>query len=122
MTDLTQMSLIEAAEAVRSKTVTASELLEASLARIEQTDAAVGAFASVQADAARADAASLDRGEPGGPLHGVPVALKDLFFTQGVATEANCEALRGFTPDVDATAVSRLRSAGAVIVGKTNTH
>lgn len=122
MTDLTQMSLIEAAEAVRSKTVTASALLEASLARIEQTDAAVGAFASVQADAARADAASLDRGEPGGPLHGVPVALKDLFFTQGVATEANCEALRGFTPDADGTVVSRLRSAGAVIVGKTNTH
>ena len=122
MTGLTQMSLTEAAAAVRSKTVTASELLEASLARIEQTEPTVGAFASVQADAARADAARLDRGEVRGPLHGVPVALKDLFFTRGVATEANCDALKGFTPDTDATVVSRLRDAGAVIVGKTNTH
>ena len=122
MTDLTQMSLIEAAEAVRSRTATASELLEASLARIEQTDAAVGAFASVQADAARADAARLDRGEATGPLHGVPVAVKDLIFTQGTPTEANCAALREFTPERDATVVSRLRAAGAVIIGKTNTH
>ena len=122
MTGLTQMSLTEAAAAVRSKTVTASELLEASLARIEQSEPAVGAFASVQADAARADAARLDRGEVRGPLHGVPVALKDLFFTRGVATEANCDALKGFTPDTDGTVVSRLRDAGAVIVGKTNTH
>ena len=122
MSDLTLMSLTEAAQAVRSKTVTASELLEASLARIEQTEPTVGAFASVQADAARADAARLDRSAAQGPLHGVPVALKDLFFTRGVATEANCDALRGFIPDTDATVVSRLREAGAVIVGKTNTH
>ena len=122
MTELTHMSLAEAARAVRSRKVTATELLEACLARIEQTEPAVGAFASVQADAARADAARLDRGEAQGPLHGVPVALKDLFFTRGLATEANCDALRGFTPDADATVVSRLRDAGAVIVGKTNTH
>ena len=122
MSELIQMSLTEAAEAVRSKTVTASELLEACLTRIEETEPAVQAFASVQAESARADAARLDRGEPQGPLHGVPVALKDLFFTRGVATEANCEALGGFTPDTDATVVGRLRDAGAVVVGKTNTH
>ena len=122
MTDLTQMSLTEAAEAVRSKTVTASDLLEACLARIEQTDPSVGAFASVQAGAARAEAARLDECEALGPLHGVPIALKDLFFTQGVPTEANCAALKGFTPERDATVVSRLREAGAVIVGKANTH
>ena len=87
-----------------------------------QTDGSVGAFASVQADAARADAARLDTAEAGGPLHGVPIALKDLIFTQGVPTEANCAALAGFTPAHDATVVSRLRAAGAVIVGKTNTH
>ena len=122
MTELTQLSLVEAAEAVRSKEVTAAELLEACLARIERTEATVGAFASVQAEAARADAARLDRSEALGPLHGVPVALKDLFFTRGVATEANCAALEGFVPDRDATVVSRLRDAGAVVVGKTNTH
>ena len=122
LTEPTRMSLTEAVAAVRAKTVTAAELLEACLARIEETDPAVGAFASVQADAARAQAARLDRSDPLGPLHGVPVALKDLFFTAGVPTEANCDALKGFTPDRDATVVARLRDAGAVIVGKTNTH
>ena len=122
MTELNQLNLTEAAGAVRAKKVTASELLEACLARIEQTDAPIGAFASLQAEAARAEAARLDNSQVLGPLHGVPVALKDLFFTQGVPTEANCAALEGFTPDRDATVVSRLREAGAVIVGKTNTH
>ena len=122
MTELTQMSLTEAAEAVRAGRVTAADLVEACLARIEQTDAAVGAFASVQADEARAEADRLDRGATSGPLHGVPVALKDLVFTEGVPAEANCAALAGFTPDRDATVASRLRAAGAVIVGKTNTH
>ena len=122
MTELTQMSLAEAAGAVRVREVTAVELLDACLARIEQTEPAVSAFASIQADAARTTAEQLDRGEIRGPLHGVPIALKDLFFTVGVPTEANCEALRGFVPDHDATVVGRLRDAGAVIVGKTNTH
>lgn len=122
MTELTQMSLTEAAEAVRAKAVTATDLVEACLDRIGQTDGSVGAFASVQADEARAEAARLDRGEASGPLHGVPIALKDLFFTEGVPTEANCAALEGFIPDHDATVVRRLRAAGAVIVGKTNTH
>ena len=122
MTELTQMSLTEAAAAVRTGKATATDLVEACLARIEQTDGSVGAFASVQADEARAEAARLDRAAASGPLHGVPIALKDLIFTQGVLTEANCQALAGFTPDRDATIVSRLRAAGAVIVGKTNTH
>ena len=122
MTELTQMSLREAAEAVRARRVTATDLVEACLTRIEQTDASVGAFASIQADEARAEADRLDRCEASGPLHGVPVALKDLIFTEGIPTEANCAALKGFTPDLDATIVSRLRGAGAVIIGKTNTH
>ena len=122
MTELTQLSLTEAAEAVRAGRVTATDLVEACLARIEATEPRVGAFASIQADGALAEAARLDRGEVSGPLHGVPVALKDLFFTRGVATEANCDALKGFIPEADATVVSRLRDAGAVIVGKTNTH
>ena len=122
MTELTQMSLTEAAEAVRARKVTATDLVEACLARIEQTDGSVGAFASVQADAAHAEATRLDEGGASGPLHGVPIALKDLIFTRGVPTEANCAALEGFTPEHDATVVTRLRAAGAVVVGKTNTH
>lgn len=119
---LTGLTLAEAAKAVRSRDVSAAELLDACLARIDQTEPAVRSFASLQAEAARVAAAELDCSEVRGPLHGVPVALKDLFFTEGVPTEANCEALRGFVPDRDATVTARLREAGAVIVGKTNTH
>lgn len=122
MTEPTQMSLAAAAQAIRARDLSAVELLDACLASISQTEPAVNAFASIGADAARAVAQQLDGGGIAGPLHGVPIVLKDLFFTQGVPTEANCEALRGFVPDYDATVVHRLRQAGAVIVGKTNTH
>jgi aspartyl-tRNA(Asn)/glutamyl-tRNA(Gln) amidotransferase subunit A len=122
MTEPTQMSLASAAQAIRARDLSAVELLDACLTSIEHTEPTVNAFASIEADAARAVAQQLDGGGIAGPLHGVPVALKDLFFTQGVATEANCDALRGFVPDFDATVVHRLRQAGAVIVGKTNTH
>ena len=119
---LAGLSLAAAASAVRDGDVTAVEMLDACLARIDETEPAVSAFASVQADAARARAARLDRSAIQGPLHGVPVALNDLVFAEGVPTEANCEALRGFVPDRDSTVAARLRNAGAVIVGKTNTH
>ena len=122
MTEPTLMSLASAAQAIRARDLSAVELLDACLARISRTEPTVSAFASVGADAARAAARQLDGGGIAGPLHGVPIALKDLFFTEGVATEANCDALRGFVPDHDATVVHRLRQAGAVIVGKTNTH
>ena len=122
VTRLTGLTLAEAAKAVRSRDISAVELLDACLARIDQTERSVRSFASLQAEAARVAAAELDRSEIRGPLHGVPVALKDLVFTEGVPTEANCEALRGFVPDRDATVTARLRDAGAVIVGKTNTH
>lgn len=122
MNDLLSLDMTEAAQAVRSGKASAQGLLDACLARINETDGLVGAFASLQVDLARQRARELDATEPNGPLHGVPIALKDLFFTAGVATEANCEALSGFVPDHDATVVARLRAAGAVIIGKTNTH
>lgn len=121
-TQLTGLTLAEAADAVRNRDISAAELLDACLARIDQTEPSVHSFASLQTETARATAAQLDCSEIRGPLHGVPIALKDLVFTQGVPTEANCEALRGFVPDRDATVTARLREAGAVIVGKTNTH
>lgn len=122
MDDLLRLTMTDAAEAVRSGRTTARALVDACLARIEATDGLVGSFASLQAEVAQHAAKELDAGEPIGPLHGVPIALKDLFFTAGVATEANCRSLSGFTPDRDAGVVSRLRQAGAVVIGKTNTH
>ncbi|MCY4632592.1 MAG: amidase [bacterium] len=122
MDDLLTLTLTEAADAVRSGRTTSRALVEACLARTDATDGLVGSFASLQAEAAQQAARELDAGEPVGPLHGVPVALKDLFYTAGVATEANCRSLEGFKPDRDASVVSRLKAAGAVIIGKTNTH
>ena len=122
MDDLLRLTMTDAAEAVRSGRTTARALVDACLARIEATDGLVGSFASLQAEVAQQTAKELDANGQTGPLHGVPIALKDLFFTAGVATEANCRSLSGFTPDRDASVVSRLREAGAVIIGKTNTH
>ncbi|MEM8903041.1 MAG: amidase, partial [Actinomycetota bacterium] len=116
------VTLADAAAAVRDGSTTPSDLVEACLARIAAVDDRIGAFCRVLADSARAEAADLSGRDPIGPLHGVPVALKDLFFTDGVPTEANCDALTGFTPTRDASTVSRLRAAGAIVIGKTNTH
>lgn len=121
---ITQLNttLSTAAEAIRTGEATPSQLVDDCLARLEATDDRLHSFSQVLEESARAAAAELDSREPVGPLHGVPIALKDLFYTAGVATEANCEALRGFVPDRDAGVVSRLRVAGAIIIGKTNTH
>lgn len=118
----TPPTLEAAAEAIRSGAATSRQLVEASLARIDTTDSRVRAFSDVLAESALVEADRLDAQESVGPLHGVPIALKDLFFTADVATKANCEALRGFVPTQDASTVARLRAAGAVIIGKTNTH
>ena len=99
-------------------------MLEEHLARIDEREAELHCFNLVIADAARAAADAVDaavaRGDDPGPLAGVPVALKDNMCTRGVATTCSSRILEGWLPPYDATVVSRLRAAGAVIVGKTN--
>ena len=84
------------------------------------------AYARVLADSARDTAASVDRdlaqGRWRGPLHGVPIAVKDICFTAGVPTEAGSRVRAGFVPDYDATIVGLLKAAGAVVIGKSETH
>jgi len=110
--------------AVRSQTTTASDALEAHLARIDASDGDIHAFNHVMADEARAAAEAVDQlvavGDDPGPLAGVPVALKDNFCTRGEPTTCSSRILEGWRPPYDATVVERLRNAGAVIVGKTN--
>jgi aspartyl-tRNA(Asn)/glutamyl-tRNA(Gln) amidotransferase subunit A len=102
---------------------TAAEVCEAALARIDSTDAngpALHAFQRVLADRARARAAALDKlGAPAGPLHGVPVALKDNIAVRGSITTAGSRILEDFVSPYDASVVEKLEAAGAVIVGKT---
>jgi aspartyl-tRNA(Asn)/glutamyl-tRNA(Gln) amidotransferase subunit A len=114
----------ELASLVHSGEVSAVEVLDAHLARIDAYDPHVRAFLTRDDDGARARAAEIDaarsRGEELGPLAGVPVAVKDIIATRGVATTCASRILEGWQPPYDATVVTRLRAAGAVIVGKTN--
>ncbi|MEY3589259.1 MAG: aspartyl/glutamyl-tRNA(Asn/Gln) amidotransferase subunit, partial [Actinomycetota bacterium] len=112
------------AEAVASKQVSAREVLEHFLAAIGARDTEINAFNLVTADAARAQADAIDAdiaaGRPVGPLAGVPIALKDNMCTHGIETTCSSRILEGWKPPYDATVVTRLRAAGAVVVGKTN--
>lgn len=111
-----------AAVALRSGSVSPTELTEAALSRIGVVDPALHSFVLVTADLARAQAAraeeELAAGVDRGPLHGIPVGLKDLYATRGIRTTAHSRVLADWIPDEDATAVVRLREAGAVLLGK----
>jgi aspartyl-tRNA(Asn)/glutamyl-tRNA(Gln) amidotransferase subunit A len=116
----------ELARKVREGETGSVELVERALGRIDQLDGRVGAFVLVLAERARAEAAERDaqrrRGAAGGPLHGVPVAVKDLIDVAGEVTGAGSPKLAGNLAGRDAEVVARLRAAGAVVVGKTRTH
>jgi aspartyl-tRNA(Asn)/glutamyl-tRNA(Gln) amidotransferase subunit A len=115
--------LLAAAAAIRAGETTPTQLTEAALARIAAVDGRLNAFQIVLAEAALADArraeAELAAGQDRGPLHGVPVAAKDLLDMTGLPTAAGSRIRAGVVATEDATAVARLRAAGAVIVGKT---
>ena len=117
-------SALEIASGVRRGEISAAGLLEDHLARIAEREPDVHAFNFVMGDQARARAGEVDRlvaaGQDPGPLAGVPVALKDLLCTRGVPTTCSSRILEGWLPPYDATVVSRLSAAGAVIIGKTN--
>jgi amidase len=123
--DLAFTDLTDIADALRKRTLSAVDLTEATLERIHTLEPQLQAFAFVSADHARTDAQQADtelrRGHWRGPLHGVPVVVKDLIETAGIPTEAGMKIFAGNVPTTDATCVARLRAAGAVIVGKTIT-
>jgi len=112
------------ARRVRAREVSAREVAAAHLARIAAVDGRIGAFLAVDEHGALARADQIDaaiaRGEDPGPLAGVPIALKDVLVTEGLATTAASKILGGWIPPYDGTAVARLRGAGAVILGKTS--
>ncbi|HKR71500.1 MAG TPA: amidase, partial [Streptosporangiaceae bacterium] len=122
--DLTRMTAAEMASAVAAGEVSAVELASAHLDRIKETDVQVRAFLHVAADGALAAAKAVDErraaGQPLGPLAGVPLALKDVFTTADMPTTCGSKILAGWQPPYDATITARLRSAGVVILGKTN--
>jgi aspartyl-tRNA(Asn)/glutamyl-tRNA(Gln) amidotransferase subunit A len=116
----TDLTLVALRDAVAARDLSATEAATACLEAIASHDERFGAFTHVAADAALARAAAIDRDGHAGPLAGVPIAVKDNLCTSDMPTTASSRILRGYVPPYDATVVSRLREAGAVIVGKTN--
>jgi aspartyl-tRNA(Asn)/glutamyl-tRNA(Gln) amidotransferase subunit A len=117
-------TVVDIAADIASGKTSAVEVLEQHLARITERESEIHAFNLVTTDQARATAQQVDAdikaGKPVGPLAGVPVALKDNMCTRGIETTCSSKILEGWKPPYDATVVTRLQQAGAVMVGKTN--
>lgn len=124
--DLAGASLWEASELVRTRKASPKELTAACLARIQRLNPTLNAFITVMAEQSMAEAtraeADIMKGRWRGPLHGIPIGLKDLFDTAGVRTTAGSALFANRIPTEDAEVVRRLQAAGAVIVGKQNMH
>ncbi len=124
--DVLELSLTEAARRVASGEVSPVELTEACLDRIDAVDGRLCAYIDVYRDSAREVAGAAEMmiraGHRLGPLHGIPIALKDNIGLAGLTTTAGSKVLADWRPDEDATVARRLKGAGAVIVGKTNMH
>ncbi len=114
-----RMSVAELAALLRDGALSPLDVVDAYLRRIEAMDARLMAFNTVVADAARAEARRLAELPWSGPLHGIPLAIKDNYYTRGVLTTANSYIYRDFVPEYDATAWARLKSGGAILLGKT---
>ncbi len=126
MTDLHWLTISAAAALIERRELSPVELTEACLARIEALEPRLNAFITVLADEARAEARTaadeITRGEYRDPLHGVPIALKDIFDVAGVRTTAASSILADNVAEADSDAAERLRAAGAIIIGKLNLH
>jgi aspartyl-tRNA(Asn)/glutamyl-tRNA(Gln) amidotransferase subunit A len=124
--ELTKLTLNEASELVHSEKVSPVELTQACLSRIEQLNPKLNAFITVTAESALAQAreaeSDIQRGRWKGPLHGIPIALKDLVDTAGVRTTAASGLFKDRIPSHDAEIVRRLKAGGAVLLGKLNMH
>src|SRR3954452_4964184 len=120
--DLHFLELTEMSRRIHSREISSVEATQALLSRIERLDGQLKSYAYVMAEAAllhaRAAEAEIMRGDIRGPLHGVPIAVKDLCWTQGVPTAAGMTIYQDFRPTEDATVVRRLYAAGAVVLGK----
>ena len=118
------LSATDLAELLRSRQVSPVEAAEAYLARIEQVDPSLNSYITVTAEQAMAEArqaeAEIAAGRNRGPLHGIPVAVKDQFCTDGVLTTGGSSILEDYVPDYDATVMAKLKDAGAVLLGKLN--
>ena len=120
------LSIIELGELIRQRKVSPTEIVKECLTRIERLNPTLNAFITVTAEQALQQAAEaeteINNGNWKGNLHGVPVAVKDMFDTAGIKTTAAFEHFKNRVPEKDAEVVTKLKEAGAIIIGKTNMH
>ena len=125
-TDLAFLSVARQAQLVRERAISPRELVALYLQRIERYDPVLRAYITVCAEQALADAAQAEReiaaGGSRGPLHGIPFGVKDQLCTRGIRTTVGSKIMADHVPDYDATVVSRLKRAGAILIGKENLH
>jgi len=124
--DLAYLSIEQAARLLRKKEISPVELVETALARIARGNPSLNAFLTVLAERARREAKFAERafrrGNPRSPLFGIPISLKDNFWTRGVRSTAGSKILGDFTPEKDSEVARLLAEAGAILLGKTNMH
>lgn len=119
------MAIKEAAMLISGKKLSVTDLVKSCLSRIDANEERIKAWAFLDREGALRRAAELDfelkAGKIRGPLHGIPIGIKDIIYTAGMRTEAGSKSRAGFVPEYDSTAVARLEEAGAIIMGKTHT-
>src|SRR5919206_2644989 len=120
------LTIAEAAKLIQQRELSPVELVESRLARIEKLDGKLHSFIRVLPDSARAEARAAETeiaaGKYRGPLHGIPLGLKDIYETAGVPTTGHSKVMQDHVPKADAFSVKRLRDAGAIVMGKLATH
>ena len=125
-TELHYLTIAEAAPLIANKRLSPVELTRAHLERIERTDDRLNSFITLLADEALAEASSAESailaGDYRGPLHGIPIALKDLYYTKGIRTTIGSRIMNDFVPNYDAAVTERFRDAGAALLGKLQMH
>ena len=125
-TELCYMSAGGLSRLIQSKEVSPVEVVEAHLARIEALEPTLNSFITLLPDQAMASARQAEQeiqsGRSRGPLHGIPLGLKDLYYTKGVRNTAGSRVYDDFSPDFDCTVMARFREAGAILLGKLNLH
>lgn len=126
MSEIAFDSINALGQKIRTKEISPVELTIQTLQRIEQIDPSINAYIKVMSEDAMQQAASLEQevlqNNIRGPLHGIPISLKDIFETKGHETTCGSKVLEHWIPDRDATIVTKLKNAGAIIIGKTNMH
>jgi aspartyl-tRNA(Asn)/glutamyl-tRNA(Gln) amidotransferase subunit A len=124
--DILNLTIKDLSELISRREISPVDLVEASLKRIARLNPVLNAFITVLEDAAREDAKNAEmlikEGRYKGPLHGIPVSLKDLIYVKGAKSTSGSKILANFVPQYDSTVVKKLKDAGAIIIGMNNTH